>query len=404
MIPIYLPNPSISIKNINKHTIIDMIRFIPGGVSRIELSQALGITRAGVTTIINDLLAGGVVREMNGSHGRSRRVALEINPQMGLALGIDIGATHISTYLADFSGRVIQESEMRIHIDQGPLPVLAAVDEQIHHVLDLAGVPLSRVSTMGIGVPGPINIDAGMVDTPPIMPGWNRYPIRDELQARYGIPVTLNNDAELGALGEWAYGAGRRHDNLAFVKVGSGIGAGLLLNGQIYRGSTGSAGEIGHITIDDNGPRCTCGNIGCLESLAGGIAIAQTMKKEIRRGQKSILDLNALTEDLSYEHVIDAAFKGDLLAQNIINDAGYRLGTAVASLVNLFNPGIVIVGGGVSVAGDILLEPMRKAVRDRSLAATSSPLTIMTSVLGKRAPGMGAVVQAVSQVLHRQLA
>jgi glucokinase-like ROK family protein len=252
---------------------------------------------------------------------------------------------------------------------------------------------------VGIGVPGPVIKDAGMVVSPPIMPGWDGYPIRKSLEKELGLPVSLNNDAELGALGEWAYGAGRGEKNLAFIKVGSGIGAGLIINQQIYAGTTGSAGEIGHLTIDENGPLCSCGNRGCMEAFAGGHAIALQARKLVESGKRTLLS-NIPIENLTAEDVAKAARRGDLPSQEIIMRAGTFIGIAIAGLVNLFNPGAVIIGGGVAQVGDLLTTSIRKAVRERSLRASEQSVRITTAMLGQRSSLMGATVQAINIAIH----
>jgi len=252
-----------------------------------------------------------------------------------------------------------------------------------------------------MGVPGPIVSEAGMVLAPPIMPGWDRFPIRDTLEKLWGVPVSLNNDAELGALGEWAAGAGRGEANLAYIKVGTGIGAGLLLDGHIYRGVTGSAGEIGHLTIDENGPICTCGNHGCLEAIAGGRAIALQAQEVVRKGKRTQMADVKPVESLSAREVAAAASRGDLPAQQILAKAGTHIGIAIAGLINLFNPSMIVVGGGVARTGDLLLEPMRQAVQTRSMPASARVVRITTAMLGKRSSGMGAVIQALTIALHQ---
>jgi predicted NBD/HSP70 family sugar kinase len=233
------------------------------------------------------------------------------------------------------------------------------------------------------------------------MPGWDRYPIRETLESRWETPVSVNNDAELGALGEWAAGAGRGERNLAYIKVGTGIGAGLLLDGQIYRGVTGSAGEIGHLTIEENGPLCSCGNHGCLEALAGGRAIALQAQEAVKNGSRTQLSNISPIDSITAREIASAARRGDLLSQQILRQAGERIGVAIAGLVNLFNPGMVIIGGGVAQAGDILMEPLRQAVERRSLPASTRAVRITTAMLGRRSSSMGAVVQALTVALHR---
>ena len=267
--------------------------------------------------------------------------------------------------------------------------------------LEEAGLTLADIASIGVGVPGPIVAGAGMVSVPPIMPGWDKFPIRDWLVEKWHTPVSLSNDAELGALGEWAYGAGRGIENLAYIKVGTGIGAGLLIDGQIYRGATGCAGEIGHITLNPEGPQCSCGNHGCLEAYAGGRAIARKAIEAIRAGKRTTLAEIQPVQSITSREVQAAGRRGDLLSQEIIREAGYYLGTAIASLVNLFNPSMVVIGGGVSQMGDLLLEPIRVEVSKRSLRSTSQAVRISVALLGRRSSGLGAVAQAISLCLHQ---
>ncbi len=402
MSTIFWTIPSQNVKNLNKHAIIDLIRFTSGGISRVELAHLMGLTRAAVSSIINDLQSSGLVREVgNHSNGGRKRIVLEINPGLGCVVGVDMGATHVSLILADFSARQIQEMHMPLDIDLGPGVCLNQVDSYLREVVGSAGLSLRDIKAIGVGVPGPIVAEAGMVSGPPIMPGWDGFPIRDSLQERWGCPVTLNNDAELGALGEWAYGAGRGERDLAYIKVGVGIGAGLLLDGQIYRGITGSAGEIGHITIEENGPECQCGNKGCLEALAGGRAISKRAIQAVHKGQRTLLSEISPVQSITPQDVIVAARRGDLLSQQLMAEAGAHLGTAIASLVNLFNPSMVVIGGGVAQIGDLLLEPIRRTVQQRSLRVASRAVRITAALLGRRSSGMGAVVQALSLVLHQ---
>lgn len=362
----------------------------------------MGLTRAAVTSIINDLLAAGLVREVESRFPSGRKpIVLEINPDQGYVIGIDMGATHVNIILADFAARVIREFESPIDICNGPKSCLDFIDASLRKLLDDSGLTLADIKAAGMGVPGPVVADAGMVSAPPIMPGWDNYPIRERMQACWGFPVSLGNDAELGAVGEWAYGAGRGERNLAYIKVGTGIGAGLLLDGQIYRGATGSAGEIGHVTLNENGPMCTCGNRGCVEAFAGGRAIAQKGVDAVLAGQRTQLAACQSVERITARDVINAARSGDLVSQRIVTEAGLHLGTAIASLVNLFNPSMVVVGGGVAQIGDLLLEPIRRTVQQRSLRVASQAVRITSALLERRSTSIGAVVLALTTSLHQ---
>jgi glucokinase-like ROK family protein len=392
-----------NVKSNNKYTILDLIRFTPGGISRVEIARQIGLTRAAVTTIVKDLLDTGVIREAESIQVHNGRppIVLEINPTLGYVIGIDFGATHLSLVLADLSARILEELELEFTIQAGPDAGIAEADRGVRELLTRAGLALKDILAIGMGVPGPVVAEAGMVLAPPIMPGWDRFPIRETVEKLWGVPVSLNNDADLGALGEWAAGSGRGEANLAYIKVGTGIGAGLLLNGQIYRGVTGSAGEIGHLTIDENGPLCTCGNHGCLEAIAGGQAIALQAQEAVRQGKRTRMAVIQPVESLSVRDVAAAASRGDLLAQQILAKAGTHIGIAIAGLINLFNPSMIVVGGGVARTGDLLLEPVRQAVESRSMPASVRAVRITTAMLGKRSSAMGAVIQALTISLHQ---
>jgi len=396
-------NRSQNVKYFNKHAILDLILFTPGGISRVELAQKLSLTRAAVTSIINDLIEADLVHETESRVASSGRppILLSVNPDRFLVAGIDMGATHLTVLLANVSAKVIAEREIPFDIAQGPTICLDQADALLKELLSGAKLQMKDIAAIGIGVPGPINAEAGMVIAPPIMPGWDRFPIRSALETRWGHPVSLSNDAELGALGEWAYGAERGSGNLAYIKIGTGVGAGLLIGGQIYRGATGSAGEIGHLTIEENGRLCNCGNRGCLETLTGGNAIARIAQEIVAVNPRTILADIKPTERITAVDVANAARQGDPVAQQIIVSAGDHLGIAIAGLVNLFNPDSIVVGGGVAQIGDLFLEPVRKAVQKRSLPASAQTVRITTALLGRRSSGMGAVVQALSTALHQ---
>jgi len=394
---------ALNVKRINKHAVLDLIRFTAGGISRVGISRQLGLTRAAVSGIVNDLLAAGIILETEHllSHSGRPAIVLEINPSRGYVIGIDFGASHINLLLADTAARILDEIEVDFDIRAGPQAGIAEADRLVREILSRANLNIEDILAIGMGVPGPIVTATGTVVAPPIMPGWDGYPIRDNLQTLWKVPVSINNDAELGALGEWAAGAGRGEQTLAYIKVGTGIGAGLLLDGQIYRGVTGSAGEIGHLTIDENGPLCACGNHGCLEAIAGGRAIALQAQEAVRNKQRTQLASIQPVESITARDVAAAARRGDLLAQQILARAGTHIGIAIAGMVNLFNPALVIIGGGVAQTGDILLEPIRQAVQRRSLPAATRVVRITTAMLGRRSSSMGAVIQALTIALHQ---
>lgn len=400
----YLLLANRNVKNFNKHSVVDLIRFAGKGISRTEIAQELGLTRASVTIIINDLIDGGIILETESRSTRSGRppIVLEINPKSGLVAAIDMGATHLSVALGDFSAHILDEKEQSFRIADGPKQCLEEADRALRSILEKNDVVLADLSAIGVSVPGPVITETGMVMAPPIMPGWDRFPIRDTLENLWNVPVTLNNDANFGALGEWVFGAGRGEKNLAFIKVGSGIGAGLILHQQIFGGTTGSAGEIGHLTIDEKGPLCTCGNHGCLEAFAGGRAIEIQAQKLVESGKRTLLS-DSNSKAISVREVAEAARRGDLAAQEILNRSGTFIGIAVAGLINLINPSVVIIGGGVAEVGDLLTAPIRKMVRERSLRAAEHAVKITTAMLGRRSTLIGAMVQATNIAIHNTI-
>lgn len=391
------------VRSLNKASVIDLIRQAEVGISRAELAEMLDVSRTTVSAIVNDLLTDGLVveRGAGASRGGRRPIVLEINPDAGRVVGVDIGASHLTVLVADLNGRVLAAAEEPLTIEAGPEPCLEAVLALVEATLRQAGSPWELVRSIGVGVPGPVIAEQGIVSAPPIMPGWDAYPIRTVLAERWQRPTTLDNDADLGALGEWTFGAGQGADNLAYIKIGTGIGCGLLLGGHIYRGVLGTAGEIGHVTVTESGPPCTCGNYGCLEAVAGGRAIAQRAELAVRAGQRTSLAQCPVSEPLTTKAVAQAALEGDVVAQQLLADAGRHIGSAVASLINLLNPGRVVLGGGVTKSGSYLLEPLHQAVEERTMRPSRQATQVVLAQLGRRSVALGAVSQALAQTFQQ---
>jgi glucokinase-like ROK family protein len=393
------------VRQLNKDSILELVRWAPEGISRAEIAQRLRVSRSTVSAIVDGLIASGLVFESGAgvSRGGRRPIVLQINPDAGRVVGVDVGATHLVVVVADLRGRVLTETEIAADIVRGTEVTLREVGAQVEAALQRAGCKLGEVEAIGVGVPGPVITVRGVVSSPPIMPGWDGFPIRQRLEDLWRKPVTLDNDADLGALGEWTFGAGRGEKSLVFIKIGTGIGCGILLDGQIYHGVLGTAGEIGHVTISEDGPPCTCGNYGCLEAMAGGRAIAQRAQLAIKAGQRTLL-ANHPDHEVTARDVAEAANAGDAVSQQLLSDAGRHIGSALASLINLLNPGLVLIGGGVAEAGSVLLDPIREAVKQRSLRASLQATRIEVAALGRRATPLGAVSLAITETLRRHIA
>jgi glucokinase-like ROK family protein len=367
-----------------------------GPMSRVALGERLDLPRAKLTGELTRLIDIGLV-EIGGpaaSRGGRRSTLVHLADNLRF-IAADVGATSVNVAVTDGRCEVLASQSEDCEVRQGPTPVLGRVVDLASRVLEK--VP-GRLMGAGIGLPGPVSFRDGMPVAPPIMPGWDRYPVRDELAGKWDCPVTVDNDVNVMALGERHAGVARSLDDLIFVKVGTGIGCGIVLGGKVYRGVAGTAGDIGHIRLDDYGPACACGEVGCLEAYFGGSALARDALTLARSGRSTML-AEKLTDGgkLSAQDVGEAATAGDFAAANLVREGGRRLGHVVASLVSFLNPGMVVIGGGVSRLGHPLLAEVRSSVYRRSLPLATGNLPIVLSELGDLAGVTGAAWSATER-------
>jgi len=305
-------------------------------------------------------------------------------------VGVDLGGTQIRACLTDKEGRILREIRQLTLAREGLQPVLGRMKQAIRDVL--CDVPREAVLGIGIASPGPLDPYTGVVIAPPNLPGWRNVPLRDIITQEFDIPTHVNNDANLAALAEHCFGAGRGYSDVIYLTISTGIGGGFICGGQLLLGAHGFAGEPGHMTIEPAGPRCNCGNVGCLEALAAGPAIAHCAEELIRQGQASSLT-SAVHEgkELSAEMVGKAAQEGDAVALQAVERAAYYLGIGVLNLIHLFDPAIVILGGGVSKLGRLLFDPVRALVRERAMTAQQKQIPIVPAALGDQVGLLGGV-------------
>jgi glucokinase-like ROK family protein len=321
----------------------------------------------------------------------------------GHLLVADLGATSIDVAITDLDGRILGHRDEPSDVAAGPERCLARVDELFAELTAATRDLPGRLWGIGIGVPGPVEFRSGRPISPPIMPGWDGYPVRERFVERYGAPVWVDNDVNILALGEWRSGIAVGHDNVIVVKIGTGIGAGIISNGRIHRGAQGAAGDVGHVqVIDDASVVCRCGNVGCLEALAGGGALGREGEAVATAGRSERLR-TALDQHgrVTAEDVARAASFGDPVAVSMLLGAGHRVGLVLASLVNFFNPSVVVVGGGVAQSGDQLLAAIRETVYRRSLPLATRELAIQRSSLGALAGVIGASTMVIEQLFSR---
>jgi len=305
---------------------------------------------------------------------------------------VDLGGSKILSIIAQGDGRRLGEDRRPTDAEAGPDGVLERIVGSLQEVLAKAGLGQGDLAAVGICSPGPCDIDAGVISSAPNLPGWRDVPICRSLEERLGVPTRLENDANAAALGEHVYGAGRGCRHLIYMTVSTGIGGGLIIDGRLYRGATGVAGELGHMTIEPDGPLCGCGNRGCLEALASGTAIAARGEELVAQGGSALLVRLAQEEDdLTAETVSRAADQGDIACQGIIQRAGYYLGIGLASYVNIFNPEVIIIGGGLAKAGELLLAPARAEMAARAMPEALKAVQLKMAELGDYGGVMGMV-------------
>jgi glucokinase-like ROK family protein len=373
--------------------------------SRSELVHRTGLGRAIVAQRVGELLERGLIveGEVGPSTGGRPPRRLSFRGDAGHILVADLGATSIAVALTDLAGRILGHYTEPADVAAGPVQVLGRVEElfgELQHTT--RGIP-GPLWGVGVGVPGPVEFAAGRPISPPIMPGWDGYPIRDRFAARHDVPVWVDNDVNVLALGEWRSGIAEGHDNVVVIKIGTGIGAGIISDGRLHRGAQGAAGDVGHIqAVDDTRVICRCGNVGCLEALAGGAAIGRNGEAAAREGRSTRLRA-ALDEhgSLTAEDVARAAAFGDPVAVDLLQSAGRRVGHMLASVVNFFNPSLVVIGGGVAQSGDQLLASIRETVYRRSLPLATRDLLIQRSSLGMLGGVIGTSALVVDQLFAR---
>ena len=383
--------------------VLDHVR-ANGESSRAELAQATGLGRSVLTQRVDALRNYGLLAEDRvgvSTGGRAPRL-LRFRSDAGYLLVADLGATSTDVALADLAGRIIVHRQEPSDIAAGPDAVLDHVEELFEECVAEAGGDRSLWG-IGIGVPGPVEFDSGKPVSPPIMPGWDGYAVRERFAGR-NVPVWVDNDVNVMALGELTAGCGRGVDDFVFVKIGTGIGAGIVVDGRIHRGAKGSAGDVGHIHVQAGREvTCRCGMSGCLEAFAGGAALARDAEAAAREGRSAILQaLLAEKGFLDAADVAAASKHGDPVSIELITEAGRLIGQMLTGIVNFFNPSLIVIGGGVAGAGDLLLATIRQAIYRRSLPLATRDLTVRRSALDGRAGVIGAATMAANELFARE--
>jgi predicted NBD/HSP70 family sugar kinase len=368
-------------------SILELIRRV-GTTTRSQLADVTGLARSTIADRVDQLIAGGLVAEIGEapSSGGRPPTLLSLNAGAGAILAADLGATHGRLAVCDLGGSAIAERPVELDIASGPVPVLSEVERIFLELLAECDRSPRDVMGVGIGVPGPVEFAAGRAVSPPIMPGWDRYPIRDRFVARFDVPVLVDNDVNIMTLGEhWVQAD--PPDDFLFLKVGTGIGSGLILGGRLHRGAQGAAGDIGHVQVADAADvPCRCGNNGCLETVAGGRALARALRADGIEAADS-------------RAVVALVKAGNRQAIAAVRAAGRLIGQVLATTVNLLNPALIVVGGDIAEADEQLFAGIREVAYRRSTALATSRLQIVQSSLRDRAGITGAAAMVIEHVL-----
>ena len=372
-----------SLRERNRLQVLEVVRG-RGSVSRADIARHTGLARSTVSTLVNELLGAGLLVERGApedaepAQGRPP-VLLSFDPGAGAVLGLHFDHPVLRVAVADLGYTILAEAELPVDVDHDAQDSLDAAVALVDEVLARSGVDRDRLLGAGVGLAGPIDQATGTVGSSAILPGWVGMPVAQELTRRLGLPVHVDNDANVGALAESVLGAGRGASEMAYIMLGSGIGAGLIIGGQVYRGSGGTAGEIGHVLVDEHGPLCRCGNRGCLETYAGADALLDLLRRQ--HG-------DALTVD----GLVERARAGDAASQRVSAVAARFVGVAAATLCNQLNPEVLVIGGELAQTGALLLDPLRESIARYAIPAAADDVRVVVGELGERAELRGALV------------
>lgn len=389
------------LRAINKQRVLKLIR-AAGPISRADAAQQCGLTRPTISAVVSELMDEGWIEEVGigESSGGRPPILLRFNPRARWVVGAELGAGHVRAVLADLSGQVVRRVKHRVS-SSDPAIEVGRLEASIAEVLEATPTSPARpvpVAGIGVGVTGLVGRTAGLWRYSPHY-AVRDFPLARRLRERFGLPVTIENDARAMAWGERSFGGAKGVETLAYIRVGVGIGAGLIIGSALYDGAHAGAGELGHTVVEESGPRCRCGSSGCLETLASAVAIARRAAQKIEAGHPTSLPRDDLTAIIA-TNVIQAAEQGDLLARETLAEAGRYLGLGIANLINLLDPAMVVVGGGTSRAGDLLLDPAREAARSRTLPALRERVQIRLTALGEDSCPLGGAALVLEELFR----
>ncbi|MFI2737577.1 ROK family protein [Streptomyces sp. NPDC018711] len=378
------PGSQTSLHRANLERVVRAVR-MAGSLTQAEIARTTGLSAATVSNIVRELKDGGTVEVTPTSAGGRRARSVSLSGDAGIVIGVDFGHTHLRVAIGNLAHQVLAEEAEPLDVDASSAEGFDRAEQLVKRLIRATGIGPDKVIGVGLGVPGPIDVSSGTLGSTSILPGWSGISPADELSGRLGVPVHVDNDANLGALGELVWGSGRGVKDLAYIKVASGVGAGLVIDGRVYRGPGGTAGEIGHITLDESGPVCRCGNRGCLETFTAARYVLPLLQP-------------SHGPDLTMERVVQLAREGDPGCRRVIADVGRHIGSGIANLCNLLNPSRVVLGGDIAEAGELVLGPIRDSVSRYAIPSAARQLSLAQGALGGRAEVLGALALVLSEM------
>jgi glucokinase-like ROK family protein len=374
-------------------------------ISRAEIARLSNLTPATVSRAVAELHKRGIIREHGPgvSIGGRRPVLIEFNPEVFYLAGIDLGITKVISVIIDLHGNILSKEKLDIDINAGKDRIIEQMFTVTRRVFSKTNELIrNKLAGIGISLSGIIDTKKGLSVFSPSMPNWHNVPIVQLFQNEFHLPVFIENDARAMALAEARYGAGRDYDNLFCINIGHGIGSGIIINKELYRGKTLTAGEFGHMTLVPSGPLCHCGNRGCLDVMAGGHAIAASAIRVVSSGVNTLIKelVEGDIKKITAEVVAHAAKEGDDIALQLLNEVGRYLGIAIASIINLLNPELIVIGGGVSKAGEFFFEEIRNVIKKRAFTTMVKTPEIVISSLNEDASSIGAAALVLYEIIY----
>lgn len=377
------PGSQSSLREANRARLVESLKR-HGRLTQVELAGSTGLSPATVSNIVKELTATGVLHTSFTSRSGRRATLVSLARQLGLVAGVHYSSRQLHIAIADATRTIVSQTTLPLPIDHRADAELDRLAILLGELMETLGGSVSELLAVGLALPAPIDPRTGMVSTPGLLRGWEGIDVAASLTARIGRPVFVDSEANLGGLAEAREGEGRNAASSVFIRIGHSISAGLVVGGDLFHGVNGKAGQIGHVTIDENGPICRCSNRGCLETYAGGPALLSLFPPS--EGMLRLSDLLQAAED------------GDGSARRVIADAGRHIGIAAASLCNLFDPELIVVGGELSQAGEILMAPMRHSLERTALPAAAGLPEVVSASFGEWAETRGAIAIALDQV------